>query len=183
MASGTISPQAQEYISDFCKGQPFGENVYYLDGDRLEQLDRFAHHRFDQDLRNRLVGLLLEAQSNIKAIQVNQAAFQEKKTTFHRCRHTALDQTLSSPPPVDLVTTETLEKAWQLTTTLNKLCDYHLLPMSTSDETWRDRRAIANGTWEANLRLRDSVSDAIGKLDGRYSISVEVVDAEGGVVQ
>ena len=50
MASGSISREAREYISDWCHKQPFGENVYYLDGDNLERLDKYAFRRVDIDL-------------------------------------------------------------------------------------------------------------------------------------
>lgn len=43
IASGTISPEARQYISDWCDRENFGENVYYLDSETLERLEKIAH--------------------------------------------------------------------------------------------------------------------------------------------
>ena len=97
MASGTISPAGREYIAEHCRSEPFGENVYFLDNDRLQRLEQFVHHPYDRDLRNQLVGLLNEAQYNTQPIHLCQIMFQQKRSTIYRCSGTgALSDTCSA---------------------------------------------------------------------------------------
>jgi hypothetical protein len=176
MASGSISREAREYISDWCKKQLFGENVYYLDGDTLERLEKYAFQRIDRQLRNQLIGVLNECQYNVQIITAVQRVFQKKQTIFERCRHFALEQMLASPPPEDILPFAWMQSAWRRLTQLNKLCDYHLLPMSTTDQEWQQRIEIAAKTGEANSRLLEAAKMAISKLDEQYAITVEVVE-------
>jgi hypothetical protein len=176
MASGSISREAREYISDWCKRQHFGENVYYLDGDTLERLEKYAFQRIDSDLRNQFIGILNECQYNERVVASIYGSFQQRQTIFGRCRHFALDSALASPPPNDVLQFETLQKAWHHLTTLNKLCDYHLLPMTTTDQQWAERVQFAAKTQEFVARLRNSAQEAITILDKRYAITVEVLE-------
>lgn len=176
MASGSISREAREYISDWCNSQSFGENVYYLDGDTLERLEKNAFQRFDLDLRNRLIAVMAECQHNIRIIQRAQQVFGERKSGFERCRLTALDALLVSVPPADVFKLELAEEAWRWLSLTNKFLDYHLLPFSTSDQEWAFRVQIADSAWNANLRLRGESHEAISILDARYSVAVEVVE-------
>lgn len=176
MASGSISREAREYISDWCKRQHFGENVYYLDGDTLERLDKYAFQRIDSDLRNQFIGILNECQYNERVVASIYSSFQQHQTIFGRCRHFALDSALASPPPNDVLQFETLQKTWHHLTTLNKLCDYHLMPMTTTDQQWAERVQFATKTLEFLARLRNGTQDAITILDKRYAITVEVVE-------
>jgi len=176
MASGSISMQAREYISDFCKAQPYGENVYFLDGDRLDHLNRFVDHHFDQQLRSLLSGLLNEVHSNLLPIERARAAFSSHQGSFLNCRHSALDQILVSPPPNDLIRLDVLNDAWLNVTLLNKLCDYHVLPISISDELWQERVMIADRTLAAMVKVRDEIEKAMRALDDKYAISVEILE-------
>jgi hypothetical protein len=100
-ASGKISDRAREYISDYCRSEPFGENVYYLDGDRLERLERYALYFADREARRVLRGLYAEAYFNLQSLQALTQDFQAyaDKPTIHprRCRDTAIGQFLASP--------------------------------------------------------------------------------------
>jgi len=176
MASGAISREAREYISEWCNKQSFGENVYYLDGSTLERLDKFAFQRFDRQLRTQLIGLLNECQYNSKIIDALLRLFQAKKTCFDRCRSLAVERLLSTPPPEDILSNALLEDAWKSIAVLNKLADYHLLPMSTTEQQWRERADIASTTWSINNRLRDAALKAIRILDSRYAVTVEIVE-------
>jgi hypothetical protein len=176
MASGTISREAREFISDWCKKQMFGENVYYLDGDTLERLEKYAFQRIDTQLRNQLIGVLNECQYNSQIITAVHRLFQKKQTLFERCRFFALEQMLASPPPDEILPFPWMQGAWRRLTQLNKLCDYHLLPMSTTDQEWQERVEIAEKTAEANTRMQEAAAQVIRKLDQRYAITVEVLE-------
>jgi hypothetical protein len=99
MASGAISHQAREYISDWCDRNAFGENVFFLDGETLDRLDKYAFQRADRQLRNWLIAVRNECQFNASIIMEAHSAFSNKKTIWNRCRHLAVEQLLVNPPP------------------------------------------------------------------------------------
>jgi hypothetical protein len=51
LASGTISVAALEYIRDSCREEHYGENVFWIDGETLYNLDRHATYEDDRSLR------------------------------------------------------------------------------------------------------------------------------------
>lgn len=176
MASGSISREAREYISDWCKKQSFGENVYYLDGETLERLEKYAFQRIDANMRQKFIGVLHECQFNEKVANLALNAFGQKKTVFERCRLFAIDSLLASPPTEEVLSFNTLQNTWHQNSTLNILCNYHLLPMSTSDQMWEERVRFAAKAVELNQKLRIEVQMAITKLDQRYSVDIELVE-------
>jgi hypothetical protein len=68
---------------------------------------------------------------------------------------------LASPPPDEILPFGWMQGAWRRLTQLNKLCDYHLLPMATTDQQWQERIEIAVKTAEANTRLHEAAAPAI----------------------
>jgi len=82
-----------------------------------------------------------------------------------------------SPPPEMILPYQTIHLAHHHLTRLNKISDFHMLPMTTTDEGWQIRVRESDRAWDANLKLRDAVVSAVKRLDDRYAISVEVVDA------
>jgi hypothetical protein len=75
-----------------------------------------------------------------------------------------------------LIRLDVLNDAWLNVTLLNKLCDYHVLPISISDELWQERVMIADRTLAAMVKVRDEIEKAMRALDDKYAISVEILE-------
>ena len=63
--SGRITEQAKTDLLNRLKMQHFSECVAFLDGDRIEMLDKWGTARRDENLRSRLIGLKRQIEMNI----------------------------------------------------------------------------------------------------------------------
>jgi hypothetical protein len=176
MASGTISSQAKEYISEWCSRHNFGENAYYLDGETLDRLEKSASLQDDRQLRMKLRGLLHECLFNDVVLKALHDGFKSRKIPLSRCRTVAIEQILVLPPPGDLIKPGALQTLWNRISLVNKLADYHMLPMATSEEEWGKRLDRANETLSINQEVQVIVLQAITKLDSQLTVAVRVVE-------
>jgi hypothetical protein len=172
MASGSISKEAREYISDACNAQPFGENVYYLDGDTLDRLDKHAFQRSDRTVRALLIGFLHEADYNVRMLTLIVERFKNKRILFGKCRHSALDALLAAPP-TDFIDVTTLDGIWHYLTYINSTLDYH---SAMNDKGWADRLDATTKALQQSAALHTATIAAIRQLDSKYAISVEVLE-------
>jgi hypothetical protein len=182
MASGSISPLAREYVSDWCKRHPFGENVYCLDGDTLERLEKHASHQFHKELRRALIGVLNEAFYNDTSLNLIQTDLRASRGSLYRCRLTALENCLAIPPPGEIIEYSIMEKAWDQMSATNQACMNHLVrsrdaypPSELSiDLLFVQDAEAAKQAQVYNRVLYLAVGTAIKALDERYALPVEV---------
>lgn len=173
MTTGTISHQARERISDRCRARSYGENVYYLDGATLDNLERHAAYQDDKAVRQRLIALLNEATYNLGPIQQLQQTSLQGKPLFRQCRTLAIEEALKNPLPDPTVPYSGLSSVWQLMEEINKrVVPYNL---SFKDEAVASFARIAEQAFNHTVKLRDACSRAIKTLDERYSLELEVV--------
>lgn len=71
MTNGSISDQARQQIHDWCDREPNGENVYFLNGEQLDNQERFASYQDDRERRRILSNLSLEIALNEKKMRAH----------------------------------------------------------------------------------------------------------------
>lgn len=93
MTSGKITDEARQHITSHCRGVPYGENVYFLDGSRLELLERFCGHVDDRSALRKAVSVKTEARLNLILCQSIRrcCAKQGQPMIFISLRRSALD--------------------------------------------------------------------------------------------
>jgi hypothetical protein len=172
MATGTISPQARERIWDRCRQRNFGENVYFMDGETLENLERHATFREDSELRKRLVALLHECTYNFEPANRLVESCGRGKPEFQRCRTLTLEEGLRNPVPESFITLDTLSQAWKLVSEINM----RVVPMNVTYDSSSTAVLLQVATATASLmaQIRDACVKGIRTLDERYSLSLEV---------
>lgn len=120
MTNGKISEQARERIHDWCDQERFGENVFFLDGEQLENKDRFATYESDQEKRQLLEALQNELFQNIGQLQVQNQQSSQGVVFFPTYRLSSLDAALQRLPwNADANLTQTMEELWRCLTTFN----------------------------------------------------------------
>lgn len=62
--SGSITDEAKDDLRNRLRRERYGENVYFLDGERLDSLNTWATYQEDKEARHRLTGLKLQLQLN-----------------------------------------------------------------------------------------------------------------------
>jgi hypothetical protein len=63
--SGNITTEAKDDLIQRLRREHYGENVYFLDGERLDALNKWATYQNDTNLRSRLYGLKSQLHMNI----------------------------------------------------------------------------------------------------------------------
>ena len=187
-ASGKISDRAREYISDYCRSEPFGENVHYLDADRLERLERYALYLADQEIRTVLRGLYAEAYFNLQSLKTLTHDFQAHadKPTIHprRCRNTALGQFLASPLPPEVleVDFDFMDKLWcaneELNRRLNEWSQAMIFTQGVFSNVRQHALGLISNAREANTELHDKTLAAIHNLDKKCQADVEILSQD-----
>jgi hypothetical protein len=182
-ASGKISSQAREYITEHCRSEPYGENVYYLDGDRLERLDRYINFRTDQELLTQLRGILSEAGHNLRTAQMikDEFASAEQKVFPMRSRTSAFDQMLNMPVATELLDFNLLLQVSPETGYLNQVCEsWGFLKNSAKqipDHWLRPFQDYADAALEQNRLIYNHTNQAIQELQKKYHLEVEIIDS------
>ena len=172
MVTGTISAAARERIWERCKQRNYGENVFFMDGETLSNLDRHAAYQSDLSLRPVVAALLRESVFNIEPTQTAECTCRAGNPSFKRCRVLVLEQALKDPLPDELVPYRLLSAAWEFFDQHNK----RVVPYNLSYEPAQLPILTRNAqlTVEANLRIRDACDAAIKKLDDKFALSLEV---------
>jgi hypothetical protein len=62
--SGSITDEAKDDLINRLGRERYGENVYFLDGERLDSLNTWATYQEDKEARHRLTGLKLQLRLN-----------------------------------------------------------------------------------------------------------------------
>ncbi|QDU17470.1 hypothetical protein CA11_53120 [Gimesia maris] len=172
MTNESISDGAREYISDWCRSEHYGENVFYLDGETLESLERHATYIDDKILRIRLVALLNEAHFNLGPIQTLSQSVIKGEPVFQPCRTLALEDVLRNPLPEDILAYEYVSNLWENLNEINKRNVPYQLEFNERS-LWYFTQ-IAESTFNLTVKMRDIVSGAITKVDSQYSLEIEI---------
>ena len=168
--------QARERISEHCRAVPYSENVHFLDGGRLEVLEKYAHYRTDQDVRSMLLALDRELDFNLRRLSSLESLFQQRgKSVVTHLRVAAIERTLSGTLPPDLLAYEQVEWTWSMLELVNGMTDFSQNHPATAPSDMDTRIGLVVEAGKQCESLRECVKQALRKLDERYNLSVEVM--------
>lgn len=177
MASGTISSAARTRLCGHFRSERYGENVYFLDGDRLETLNKFAAYRTDQDARSLLAALLRETDFNLRRLSdLAEKIKLPGQTVVTHFRVAAVEQALATTLPADLIPYEQVEWVWNALELVNALIDYGQIVPPTSHQDLNRRISIGRTAQNQCQEFRTHLLEAQRRLDERYDLRVDVVD-------
>ncbi len=174
MTNGSISEEARRRISGHFEREHFGENVFYLDGETLDNLDRHATFIDDKNLRNRLVALLNEANFNLKTTTHIYLSACKGTPEILPCRMLAVGDALANPFPENIITNESIAIMWICL----KAIDHFYSPLVTTHdpEEVQEIRGLAGSTLPKMQDFIKVISEALTKLDEQYSLEIEIVE-------
>jgi hypothetical protein len=108
--SGEITPNAKKHLSDELGRERYGDNVHFLDGERLEALNEWATLQSDANARARLLGL----RSALRFIVASLNEYQlEGKPGFQPMFIQGIELYLSEPVNCDDQLLVSLFKLWE----------------------------------------------------------------------
>lgn len=174
MASGKISPTAREYISSWCQRENMGENVYFLDGDTLDRLEKLRIKADDDEAEIKLNGIFQECIFNIEVIKLCRSAIESHRGCLHRTKATSIERLLAEPISSLIPHGLTLE-VWELLIRINTICSLHCLAVTVPDETWNTYLTILDNAAESVNKLIACTKLAYDALVNRRTIKVELV--------
>jgi hypothetical protein len=173
MANGSISPQARERISDRCRQRTFGENVYFLDGETLDNLERHVTYQQDSDLRRRLVALRNELDFNLTPAKRLIDSRTDRKLSHYCFRTLALQEMFLSPLPEAFVSYELLSKLWAEIDLINRR--FVSKNLQDTPEMVLSLKHLSEALSSLMTHSRDACDIAINKLDMKYSLSLQII--------
>ncbi len=175
MTSGKISDTARERIHDWCVYEKFGENVFFVDGEQLDNKNRFATYESDTEKREHFAALKNELARNLYFLERPREDISRGTFTFPNYRINVLEDALRRSS-MDATMVAELEDLWHFL----KTCTSYVSPLNINWEkqsldmfTEGTVRAIARATW-----LDAHCDKQITELNQRYSLAtIEVTDA------
>jgi hypothetical protein len=103
--SGRITEEAKDDLLRRLGRATYGENVFFLDGERLDSINRWAGYQNDRSLRERLFGLRGQTQINIgiwkgtkKHFEAEDAPIEIRSALMH-----GMDEFISQPMLLDVI--------------------------------------------------------------------------------
>lgn len=171
MTNKSISDGAREYISDYCRQEHYGENVFFLDGETLDNLDKRATFMDDESLRNRLISLSLEADFNIKATTKLWETSTNGNPALRACRTLAVEEALRNPLPEEVISYEKISEIWSY---LNAINGRFYLNKDIKELEHETLAKIAGNARDRVRELKSIASRVINEIDLRYNLELEV---------
>lgn len=170
MATGTISPEARKFIHDSCAQEHFGGNVYFLDGERLDHLDRYASYTSAKEVLARLKGLAAEITYNFRTLGEMEANFENETIAFSRLRLSGVERCLAGLSHADESLYERLNAVWQSCTFLNAVLDTATIMINLKD--WR--LTVLREARRKVVDLDKAVQETIERITTQYVIKVSI---------
>jgi hypothetical protein len=175
MASGSISDQARTRIAGFCRSERFGENVYFLDGDRLETLERSSTFRIDNEARGLLMALQNELTSNIRRLDDIDAQLRRgENRILSKCRVSALEALMTAPIAENVIANDVIEPIWILMDSFNNLIEISYLSRGLTQAELGFLEGFTPSVRGRCQGALTAVQAAIRQLDERRSLTIDV---------
>lgn len=177
MTTGTISVTARERIHDWCVGERFGENVFFLDGEQLENKERFTTYENDQQRRQHLTAFRNELIRNGVQLKRQHQNFMQGNVFLGIYRLKALeDALLWVSLQGDQHLMNTMEDLWRFVTLFKE----YKTPTKVnwdddSKEMFRDTTGKCIGLVDDLVKFCD---EQLQLLDARYSLQAVSLTAE-----
>lgn len=176
MTTGSISPEARKELTDWCRSEKFGDNVYFLDGETLSRLHDVTQHLDDSHAISVLTGLCLELFNNIELCGREQTV-KAMGMSGPLLRTHAMISFLSCPILSMTTEIEGVISALKATEVVNAIFGIHPTGSEESKEKTRDaaRNQFLNCKNQSAFVL-EKLRLAIATIKGRQSISIDVLE-------
>lgn len=172
MTDGTISDKAREYITEHFRLERYGENVFLLDGETLDNLERHATFIDDKALENRLLALRKEARYNLKIISHLYKTTLEGEPKFLPCMIMAVEDALCNPLPERIISFESIATIWSR---LKLIQDFYAPYTLDADQDKLDNiHALSEQTIPEIENVIKKLDKAIDELRSQYSLDIEI---------
>ena len=166
--SGSITSEAKDDLVQRLKRTPYGENVYFLDGDRLDSLNKWATYQSDKNIRQRLSGLRNQLFINIKIwnsikTSVEKGEFKEARGAFLF----GVESFLSSPIFPERISGNDLMQVWQRARIIDSICNRYLIGGAKEEIKKQDIKSIIRLIDESTsyaLKLIKDIEGIISEL-------------------
>lgn len=158
--SGNITFEAKDDLTQRLRRTSYGENVYLLDGERLDSLNKWATFRSDQDIRQRLLGLRNQLLINIKIW--NNMKEGAKKGKMEEARGSFLygiEAFLSLPILSESISENEVMQLWQHARIIDSICLRYLLRGAKVEVKKKDLETLINMVDKATLYAKKLISD------------------------
>ena len=174
MTKGTISHEAKNQIHGWCKTEKMGENVFFLDGEQLDNKDRFATYQSDQEKRRLLTALRNELNQNRNQLKLQMDNLRSGRVLFFLCRLSSLDAVLQVfPGHADEPLIESMEYLYR---TLSLFRSFVVPTVVDFDETQKDYfRISTEDSIARSSNLITYCDEELQKFDERYSLEITPV--------
>ena len=177
MTNGTISPTAKECIHEWCVVNHFGENVFFLDGEQLENKERFATFENDQDRRRLLTGLKRELRRNEGQLRFQQHMNMESNPVLPLYRVNCLETALQwYPSDGDSIDHYTMDQLWVSLMSFTHIRSPTPLKWEESGRKW-----LQEATRTALEHVRHVITYCdreLALLNSKYSLDVVSINAD-----
>lgn len=133
--SGSITSEAKDDLIQRLRKTSYGENVYFLEGERLDSLNKWATFQNDQNIRQRLLGLRNQLIINIKVWNSIKEGAENGK--FGEARGSILfgiEAFLSSPIFPERISENDVMQLWQHARIIDSICSRYLLGVKVKEE-------------------------------------------------
>jgi len=133
--SGGITPEAKDDLISRLRKKNYGNNIYLLDGDRLDSLNKWATYQNDKNIRQRLSGLKNQLFINIKIWEsmkreIEKGSFREARGAFLF----GIESFLSSPIFPERISQNDLMQLWQNARIVDAICNRYLVGTKVNEE-------------------------------------------------
>lgn len=133
--SGSITDEAKDDLIQRVRKTPYGENVYFLDGERLDSLNKWATFQNDQNIRQRLLGLRNQLFINIKIWDsIREGAEKEEFREARGAMLAGIETFLSSPIFPERISENDVMQLWQFARIIDSICSRYLLGVRVKAE-------------------------------------------------
>jgi hypothetical protein len=133
--SGGITVEAKDDLINRLRKAQFGENVYLLNGERLDSLNRWATFQNDQNVRQRLSGLRNQLYINIKIWTSIKENVKNKRVSEARGSFLSGSEAfLSSPLFPETISENDIMQLWQIGRIIDSICKRYILGVRVSEE-------------------------------------------------
>jgi hypothetical protein len=112
--SGEITDNAKRQLLNELKVERYGDNVHFLDGDRLKSLNQSASYHDDRSIRARLSGLRSQMSLNHLILGRYEQTEMDKSKEGRGLIWSAIEQFMSEPIEPSSIATEDIYQFWQL---------------------------------------------------------------------
>lgn len=163
--SGNITFEAKDDFIHRLRRTPYRGNVYLLEGERLDSLNKWATFQSDQDIRKRLLGLRKQLLLNIN-IWDSVKKFAEKGEFVETRRSflSGIEGFLSAPIFPRRISENEIMKIWQRAQIIDSICIRHYMVGARDDIKKQEIKTLIQLVDMSTISAQKLISDIDGVI-------------------